>query len=80
MPPSSAAPSRGIETDAVQNSDKTSMDPEIARHLADGKVNKNDVSYLKNKTEELVNDPVALGEFIMKARQAITKKSSGDSK
>ena len=80
MTPPSAIPSRGVETNAAQDSDKTSMDSEIARHLADGKVNKNDVSYLKNKTEELVNDPVALGEFIIKARQAITKKTSGDPK
>jgi hypothetical protein len=80
MTPPSAISSRGAETNAAVDSDKTSMDSEIARHLADGKVNENDVSYLKNKTEELVNDPVALGEFIMKARQAIAKKSSGDPK
>ena len=63
-----------------QEPNTDSIDPTIAKHLADGKVNHDDVGYLKNKTEELVNDPAKLAEFIMAARHTITDKNLGDSK
>jgi hypothetical protein len=62
------------------NEGNISMDPTIANHLADGKVDESDVGYLKNKTEDLVNNPEELGEFVMEARRTIKKRLSGDSK
>ena len=80
-------PSTGPKETAIQNktamqSDEKdiSMDPTIADHLADGKVDKSDVGYLENKTEDLVNNPEKLGEFVMKARRTINNRLSGDSK
>ncbi len=72
-------PSTGPKETAMQNNEED-MDPTIANHLADGKVNESDVGYLKNKTEDLVNNPEKLGEFVMKARRTINNRLSGDSK
>jgi hypothetical protein len=73
---SSAVP----DTQLPSSEGDTSIDPTIAHHLADGKVDKNDVGYLKSKTEDLINDPAKLAEFIMTARRTITNRLPGDSK
>ena len=81
MAPPQAPPATESEKTTPQNNEEdASIDSTIAHHLADGKVDKNDVGYLKSKTEDLVNDPAKLGEFVMKARRTITNRLSGDSK
>ncbi len=76
--PPQTHPSNEVKPNLQQ--EDTSLDSTIAQHIAGGKLGEGDVSYLKNKTEDLVNDPAKLGEFVMKARRAITNRLPGDSK
>ncbi len=80
-PPQINSPREPQVADTSNSADNNeSLDQTIAEHLADGKVDKNDVGFLKSKTAELVNNPVELAEFVMKARLAITNKTSKESK
>lgn len=69
---------QSIDSSASPNDE--ALDPSVVKHLADGKINKDDVGYLNSKTESLVNDPVALAAFVTKARKTITGRISGEGK
>lgn len=79
--PSSGNPptESNVVTKDPKNS-STNLDPTIAKHLADGKIDKDDVSYLKNKTGELVDNPAELAKFIMRARRTITNRDAEGTK
>ena len=80
-PPQINSPQGPQAADTPNSADNNeSLDQTITEHLADGKVDKDDIGFLKSRTAELANDPVRLAEFVMKARLAITNKTSKESK
>lgn len=72
----------GINPKSQNYRENIAIDPTIAQHLADNKVNGDDVHYLEGETEKFISDdnPVELVEFIKGARRTITNRLQGDHK
>ena len=57
---------------------KDDIDPAIAKHFSDGKVDNDDIKYITAEVNK--KSPVEVAKFIMKARQAIINGTKGEQK
>ena len=74
----STAPSTKAPQQPINESPESEQgdDPAIDAHFGDGKINKDDVSYIKSKEREL--EPEQLVEFVMKARARMVGKETNE--
>lgn len=56
------------------------IDPAIAGHFSDGKVNKDDVRYITAEVDRMSDDPVEVANFITEARRTIINGAKGEQK